>query len=415
MKRAAFFVSALALAAAVVGQARTRDHWVASWTTALIGRPPYAAAAASGQPAPPRVTFPSNQTLRQIVHLTLGGDRLRVVVSNVFGTAPLRIDAAHVALRARESAIVAASDRALTFSGRGTAVVPTGATLVSDAVSLAAPDFADLAIDLYVPDDTAGQTLTIHRSAYQTNYLLGPGNHAGEPAPPDAAATTTWYFIERVDVSRSDASRAFIALGDSITDGTGSTVDANARWPDVFARRLSAGKPTKIAVLNAGIGGNRLLTEGIPEFGVNLLARFDRDVVAQPGITHLVVLEGINDIGNARDDGSPTADDLIAAHRQLIERAHTRGLTAIGATLTPFEGAAYFTETGERKRQALNDWIRNGRAYDGVIDFDAATRDAQQPRHLRAEFDRGDHLHPSDAGYQAMANAINLSLFGVSK
>jgi len=414
MKRTVFLVIALAAAAAVFGQGRVRERWIATWTTALIGRPPYPAETGA-QPAPPRVTFPNNQTLRQIVHLTLGGDRVRVVVSNVFGTAPLRIDAAHVALRDRQSTIAGLTDQPLTFSGRGAVTIPAGATLVSDPAVLKAPDFADLAIDLYVPEDTTAQTLTIHRNAYQTNYVIGPGNHAGETAPPDATATTTWYFLERVEVSRSDTPRAFVALGDSITDGTGSTVDGNARWPDVLAHRLSAGKPLKVAVLNAGIAGNRLLSESIPEFGINILARFDRDVVTQPGATDLVVLEGINDIGNARDAASPGADDLIAAHRQLIERAHTHGMKAIGATLTPFEGAAYFTETGERKRAAVNEWIRNGHAYDGVIDFDAATRDPQQPRRFRPEFDRGDHLHPSDAGYQAMANAINLSLFGVSK
>ena len=414
MKRTVFLVIALAAAAAVFGQGRVRERWIATWTTALIGRPPYPAETGA-QPAPPRVTFPNNQTLRQIVHLTLGGDRVRVVVSNVFGTAPLRIDAAHVALRDRQSTIAGLTDQPLTFSGRGAVTIPAGATLVSDPAVLKAPDFADLAIDLYVPEDTTAQTLTIHRNAYQTNYVIGPGNHAGETAPPDATTTTTWYFLERVEVSRSDTPRAFVALGDSITDGTGSTVDGNARWPDVLAHRLSAGKPLKVAVLNAGIAGNRLLSESIPEFGINILARFDRDVVTQPGATDLVVLEGINDIGNARDAASPGADDLIAAHRQLIERAHTHGMKAIGATLTPFEGAAYFTETGERKRAAVNEWIRNGHAYDGVIDFDAATRDPQQPRRFRPEFDRGDHLHPSDAGYQAMANAINLSLFGVSK
>ena len=227
----------------------------------------------------------------------------------------------------------------------------------------------------------------------------------------------SWFFLERVEVSTSERTAAVVTLGDSITDGAGSTAETNSRWPDVFARRLAAAKGgVKTAVLNTGIGGNRVLSESIPEFGVNVLARFDRDVLAQPGVTHVVVMEGINDIGQAREGASPSAADLIAGHKQLIERAHAHGLKIIGATLTPFgnetfEGAAYYTEIGEQKRVAVNDWIRTGKAYDGVIDFDAATRDPQQPKRFLPQYDRGDHLHPSDAGYQAMANAIQLSLF----
>ncbi|HEV3139997.1 MAG TPA: GDSL-type esterase/lipase family protein, partial [Vicinamibacterales bacterium] len=391
------------------------SHWVGTWKTALIGRPPYPPPDPAAPPpaAQARVPFPKNQTLRQIVHTTVGGDRVRVVVSNVFGTAPLVIGAAHVARRDHDAAIVAGSGRALTFGGRASATIPAGATLLSDAAAIAAPAFSDLAIDLFVASDTTGQTLTIHRSAFQTNYVTTSGNQAGEPDLPEATKIPTWFFLERVEVSTSDRTVGIVTLGDSITDGTGSTLDANHRWPDVLARRLEARSGSvKSAVLNSGIAGNRLLTEQQIEFGINILARFDRDVLVPPGVTHVIVLEGINDIGMARDAATPSADDVIAAHTQLIERAHAHGLKIFGATLTPFEGAAYYTPAGETKRAAVNEWIRTSRAYDAVVDFDAVVRDPDHPKRMLQKFDRGDHLHPSDAGYEAMGNAVELSLFG---
>ena len=412
---AALFVVAL-LSPSPSGQTRTSgEHWVGTWATATIGRPPYPPPATTATPANPapqnRVPFPSNQTLRQIVHASIGGSRVRVVVTNAFGAAPLEIGAAYVALRDKQAALLAGSGQALTFSGQTTATVPAGAVMVSDPAALKVPDFADVAVDLFIGGDTSAQTLTIHRAALQTNYVAA-GNKAGAADLPDASTVPSWFFLERVEVSTSERTAAVVTLGDSITDGAGSTAETNSRWPDVFARRLAAAKGgVKTAVLNTGIGGNRVLSESIPEFGVNVLARFDRDVLAQPGVTHVVVMEGINDIGQAREGASPSAADLIAGHKQLIERAHAHGLKIIGATLTPFEGAAYYTEIGEQKRVAVNDWIRTGKAYDGVIDFDAATRDPQQPKRFLPQYDRGDHLHPSDAGYQAMANAIQLSLF----
>jgi lysophospholipase L1-like esterase len=411
---AAVLVIAL-LSPASSAQTSSGEHWVGTWTTATIGRPPYPPPATTATPANPapqnRVPFPSNQTLRQIVHTSIGGSRVRVVVTNAFGTAPLEIGAAYVALRDKQAALVSGSGQALTFSGRTTATLPAGAVMVSDPAALKIPDFADVAVDLFIGGDTSAQTLTIHRAALQTNYLAA-GNKAGAADLPEASTVPSWFFLERVEVSTSDRTAAVVTLGDSITDGAGSTAEANSRWPDVFARRLAAAKGSvKTAVLNTGIGGNRVLSESIPEFGVNVLARFDRDVLAQPGVTHVVVMEGINDIGQARESASPSAADLIAGHKQLIERAHAHGLKIIGATLTPFEGAAYYTDVGEQKRAAINDWIRTSKAYDGVIDFDAATRDPQQPKRFLPQYDRGDHLHPSDAGYQAMANAIQLSLF----
>jgi lysophospholipase L1-like esterase len=200
-------------------------------------------------------------------------------------------------------------------------------------------------------------------------------------------------------------------FGDSITDGTRSTPNANHRWPDFLAKRLADERGTRYSVVNAAIAGNRLLAEANGAFGINALARFDRDVLVQPGVTHVIVMEGINDIGMARDPATPSAADLIAAHKQLIDRARAKGLKIFGATLTPFEGAAYYTPEGEMKRKVVNEWIRTGKAYDGVIDFDAAVRDPKTPTKILSTYDSGDHLHPGDAGYEAMANAIDLKLF----
>ena len=361
----------------------------------------------------------NNQTLRQIVRVTIGGARLRVVLSNTFGTVPLTIGAAQVGLRERDAAIVPRSNRILTFSGDAATAVPAGAILVSDPVDLAVPDGAELAIDLYLPGDTAasGSPLTTHAASWQTNYVSPPGNHAGAVTMPvqtttayrrsDGLAGSTWFFLTRVEVMAPAQAGAIVTLGDSLTDGTASMIDTNNRWPDHLARRLAKAGIRK-AVLNAGIGGNRILNEGN---GPSALSRFDRDVIAQPGVTHLIVLEGINDIGQAREKPSPSAADLIRAHTQMIERAHARGIRVLGATLTPFEGANYWTAEGESKRQALNAWIRTSRAYDAVVDFDAAVRDPSHPTKMRAQYDSGDHLHFTPAGYEAMANVVDLAMF----
>jgi lysophospholipase L1-like esterase len=224
----------------------------------------------------------------------------------------------------------------------------------------------------------------------------------------DGLPTATWFFLARIEVMAPGQAGAIVTIGDSITDGTGSTTDANNRWPDHLARRLKKAG-LRMAVLNAGIGGNRVLSDGS---GPGALARFDRDVIAQTGVTHVIVLEGINDIGQGRQNASPSADDLIAAHKQMIERAHSRGIRIFGATLTPFEGANYWTPEGEAKRQALNEWIRTSKAYDAVFDFDAAVRDPKHPTKTLAQYDPGDHLHLNAAGYEAVANTIDLALFG---
>ena len=424
-------------------QSRRGEQWVATWATALVARPvqqgvargqgpapaaPQPAAAANGPatpaaPAGPPPAAPgggrgfappttlTNQTIRQIVRTSIGGSRVRVVLSNAFGTAPIEIGAGHVALRDKESAIIASSAKPLTVSGASTFSVLAGATVVSDPIDVTVSPVSDLVIDLYVPGDLgiSASPVTTHNGASQTNFVSETGNHSGAAALPVSARSGAWFLLARVEVMAPAQTAAVVTFGDSITDGARSTADTNNRWPDQLARRLAAKKGAGVAVLNAGISGNRVLGDGA---GVSALARFDRDVLMQTGVTHVIVLEGINDIGIARSNPSPSADDLIAGHKQLIERAHARGLKIYGATLTPFEGAPYYTPEGEAKRQALNKWIRSKGAYDGVIDFDMITRDPAAPTKFLPAYDSGDHLHPGDAGYKAMGDAVDLALFG---
>jgi lysophospholipase L1-like esterase len=269
---------------------------------------------------------------------------------------------------------------------------------------------SDLVVDLYLPGELGigPSPVTTHNGASQTSYLSRAGNHVGAASLPVEREFGAWLLLARVEVAATRDTRAVVAFGDSITDGARSTANMNARWPDVLARRLAERRGARVAVLNAGISGNRVLGDGA---GVSALARFDKDVLMQTGVTHVIVMEGINDIGVARSNPSPSADDLIAGHRQLIARAHARGLKIYGATLTPYEGAAYYSPEGEAKRKALNDWIRTSGEYDGVIDFDAVTRDPAAPGRFAAFADSGDHLHPGDAGYKAMGEAVDLALF----
>ena len=352
----------------------------------------------------------SNQTIRQVVRVSVGGDRLRVVLSNAFGTAPVDIGAAHVALRDRDSMVKAGSVKPLTFSGSATGRILPGATVVSDVVELAVPPLSDLVVDLYLPGDLGVglSPVTTHNGASQTNYLSATGNHSGEAAMTVERTAGAWFLLSRVEMAAGREAGAVVTFGDSITDGARSTTDMNSRWPDYLARRLAARKGPAIGVLNAGISGNQVLGDGA---GVSALARFDRDVLMHTGVTHVIIMEGINDIGLARTNPNPSAADLIAGHKQLIERARARGLKVYGATLTPFEGAAYWTAEGEVKRQALNEWIRTSKAYDAVIDFDQVTRDPAAPTKFLPAYDSGDHLHPGDAGYKAMGEAVDLKLF----
>lgn len=422
---------------ALVAQS-TGEHWVGTWATSGVARPqtppapasalppfmlntcPVAAPAAPPVAPPPGQTFAptpfiqfTNQTLRQVVHTSIGGSRARVVLSNAHGTAPLTVGAAHIALRDKGSAIRPASGRALTFSGRPTVTVPANAIVYSDPVDFAVQPTADVAIDVYLPGSTdTSSPLTIHQGAFQTNYVSETGNHVGMTSFPVVATVQTWVLLARLDVLAPAGVAGLVTFGDSITDGTRSTPDTNSRWPDQLVGRVTAlpGAP-RLAVMNGGIAGNRVLSEGAFNAGANALARFDVDALGHPGVTHVIVMEGINDIGQARQNPTPTAEDIIAGHTQLVERAHANGLRIYGATLTPFYGAAYYTEAGEAKRQALNAWIRSARVYDAVIDFDKVTRDPNDAKKLAAAYDSCDHLHPNDAGYKAMANAVDLGLF----
>jgi lysophospholipase L1-like esterase len=363
-----------------------------------------------------------NQTIRQIVHVSIGGSRVRVVFSNRYGSQPLVIGAAHIALAGNGVAIVTASDHALTFGGNSSATVPPGAPIVSDPVDLTVAPLGSLAVSLFLPGITP--TTTWHNEGVQTAYISDEGNFAGDGDFKPAQTIQSRIFLEEIMVNAAPDARAIVTFGDSITDGATSTPDANHRWPDFLAERLNkAGAP--VAVLNEGISGARVLRD---RMGDNALARFDRDVLSEPHADTVVLMMGINDIGwpdtilVPKGEPAPTADEIIAGYEQLIARAHTHHMRILGATLTPFEDTfhgrplyGYYNEEKEAKRQAVNQWIRTSGAFDGVIDFDAATRDPSNPKHIRADYDSGDHLHPQDTGYKAMADSVDLVLLGVKQ
>ena len=408
-----------------------QEHWVATWAaspqetrpfTAPPGaQPPPAPQAQTTQtpappaPAPPVTNF-HDETVRMIVHTSLGGSRARVQLSNVFGSKAIQVGAAHIALREKDSAIVTGSDRALTFSGKPSCTIPPGAEMLSDAVDFNVPQLGDLVVSLYLPEDTGMPTM--HGTGLHTTYISGPGNQTSAAALNDAKTTRSWYFLSGVDVVAPADAGVIVAFGDSITDGATSTVDADRSWPSLFARRILSNNATSHwAVVNEGISGNRVLRD---QAGANALARLDRDVFSQPGVKWLTVMEGINDIGRATGRGPQpsdpvTADELIAGLRQIVERAHLHGIKVLGATLTPYEGAAYYSEAGEQMRQAVNRWVKTSGVFDAVVDFDAAERDPAHPLQFRPDFNIRDHLHPNDAGYQAMADAIDLSIFTAGK
>jgi lysophospholipase L1-like esterase len=398
--------AALVTAPTAVRAAPPADAWCATWGTAPAGPP----AAAS------TISF-ANQTLRLIVHASIGGSRVRVRFSNEMGSTALRIGAAHIGLRSSGASLLGGSGHDLLFGGRPGATIPPGAPLLSDPVELAVSAQADLAISIWLPDSV--QATTLHDMAQQTSYVSSTGNYAAAPALPTQRTISCWPFLAEVDVlaaSGSAPARAVIALGDSITDGARSSGNANRRWPDWLARRLQQeGQPgsAPVGVVNRGICGNCLLTDYANALiaGRDCLERFDRDVLATAGAGWLFALIGINDIVYSPSATPIPAEELIAGYLQLIARARLRGLRAIGATLTPFEGQAYYTPAREAVRQRVNDWIRTGGAWDAVVDFDQVLRDPAQPTRLLPAYDSGDHLHPTDAGYQAMAQAVPLGLF----
>ena len=381
------------------------DHWVGTWATSPIAEANKDGGYGSG-----------DMTLREIVHVSLGGPMLRVVLSNEFGTEPLVIGAAHVALASGGGGISLPSANAVTFGGKSSITIPAGAMAVSDPAGLTVPAFADVAVSLFVPAQTIHQ-VSVHGFADQTNYMTA-GNEVSRVKLTAPKEIYSWPFLKGLDVKVSGVgSGSIVCFGDSITDGALSSRDANSRWPDLLARRLQGDKKTaQLGVLNQGIGGNRVLHDGT---GPSALARFDRDVIAQAGVKYVVLMEGINDIGVSAGPKNPhdvvTAEDLITGLGQMTERAHTHGIKVIGATLTPYVGAGYSSPEGEAIRETVNQWIRTSNLLDGVIDFEKVTRDPANPKVFAASADSGDHLHPKDAGYKAMADSIDLKLFQAKK
>lgn len=397
-----------ALSATPGARAESQGNWVATWSASP--QPLWGGDFALPTNAPFHLW---DQTLRQVARVSIGGERVRVVLSNKYGSRPLRIGAAHLALSDGKSAIAGGSDRPLTFSGEKAPLIPAGASIVSDPVALPIKPLQSLAISLYLPEPTAPETF--HWDGLQTAYI-GAGNQVDRDALDIASTTNTRIFLSGILVDAAEDAQAVVAFGDSITDGNASTPDSNHRWPDFLAERMAG---ENIAVLNAGISGARLLDSLM---GENALARFRRDVLGKPGVRTAIVMMGINDIGWPGSDlapqkALPTAEQLIAAYRQLIAQARLRDVRIVGATLTPFEGALdgspvhdYYSAEKEALRQQVNRWIRDSGEFDAVIDFDRVLRDPENPRRMRAQYDSGDHLHPGDAGYRAMAEAVDAEL-----
>jgi lysophospholipase L1-like esterase len=399
--------AALICLAAAPAQTSSTPHavpptqWVGAWATAPFGGDPW-------HEIPTLV----GSTLRQIVHTSIAGRTLRIRFTNEFGTEPLRIDAANVGLSVGESAIQPGSLHTLTFSGQPSILIPAGAQALSDTADLPTQTFADLAITVFLPLQQISN-VSVHSSAQQTNYIQ-PGNEVSAPRLTAPVSTPSWYFLKGVDVQPvAPQAAAIVAFGDSITDGAYASENQNHRWPDYLAVRLHNNPATaNLSVLNEGIGGNCVLVTCV---GPNTLARFDRDVLAQSGVRYVIVLESINDIGGLHTPNRPeyhlTAEDLEQGLSQLVARAHEHGIQVFGATITPYQGAGYATDKGEQIREAVNTWILTSGVFDGTVDFDKATRDPDHPLTFASQYDSGDHLHPKDAGYTAMADSIDLSLF----
>lgn len=374
--------------------------WVGTWAASPMDITP-----AAGQPT-------ANATYRSVVHTSVGGDAVRVQLTNEFGVSQLVVGDAHIAISSGDGgAIAPGTDHALTFDGQLSVTIPRGAMVFSDPVPMKLPPMSNVALSVYVPQQTL-VTETCHDLALEPNYVA-QGDAAAAATMPGATPFNHWCFVKGIDVQARKKGAAIVTLGDSITDGWRSTTGRNRRWPDVLAARLEANKNTRdMGVLNEGISGNRILHDNA---GPNALARFNRDVIAQSGVKYLIVLESINDIGRTAKpeaaDDAITAQGLIFGLTQMVTRAHEHGVKVFGATITPYMGAGYSSVAGEQMRQAVNNWIRTSGIFDGVIDFDKVTRDPSNPATFLPAYDSGDHLHPNDAGYKAMGDAVDLSLF----
>lgn len=375
-------------------------HWVGTWATA-----PDAAPIAATQPV-------GDITYREVVHISQGGQQVRVVFSNEFGTTPLNIASAHIAPSEGQSRIFTGDDHALTFSGRAEALIPAGERLASDPVSLKVAALSTLSVSFYLPAQDL-PVLSLHHLAIQTNYVT-QGNQVTAAVLPAAKEITTYPFLRTVEIQPTSSTNVIACLGDSITDGVHSTRNANARWPNVLANRLVDSESSSApSVIDLGIGGNRLLQNDV---GPDALARLDRDVLSQSNVSYLIVLEGINDIGDgwgprSRDPHPPSTEDIIGAYKQIIARAHAHNIVVYGGTLLPYQCAKYHSTAGEAIREKVNSWIRTSGAFDGVLDFEKVVQDPNNPLKLSPAFDSGDSLHPNDAGYRAMGDSIPLSLF----
>lgn len=386
------------------GETETGDtsddlKWMGTWST-------------SQQLVEPRNMPPdpglNGNTIRQVVHVSLGGERLRVRLSNTFGTQPVKIDAAHIASSTGGSAIKTETDRSLEFGGKSAITISPGEAVLSDPFSFKLEPLSNVAITLHIAEISSD--VTGHPGSRTTSYIQ-TGNHVSAPEMPEAAQTDHWYLIDAIDVMAPDTAAAVATLGNSITDGRGSGTNKQNRWPDELARRLQNNPQTQhVAVLNQGIGGNCVVLECI---GPPALSRFQRDVLDQTGVRWLIILEGINDIGQTKGDeeAEKVSQDLIAAYQKLISQAHSQDIKVYGATLMPFGGSFYDRPEREKARQEVNDWIRNSGAFDAVIDLDKALRDPDNPTRLLPAADTGDHLHPNETGHQMMAEAIKLTLF----
>ena len=369
-------------------------HWVATWATSP------SAAGSDAEMRRRKMEF-DNQTVRLITHISLGGERFRVRLANFYGAKALAIGEVHLALRGAGAKIQPGSDRPLTFSGNKAFTIPAGGLVLSDPVDLKAPAESDLAISLFLPPGAVIAS-TVHYSAQQTSYVVA-GDICGAEDMPDSATISSWPYLVGVDVMAPAALGAIVTLGDSITDGSRSTSDKNLRWPDILAGRLLAQKGNTLAVVNAGIGGNRVMSDtNNVAYGQNALARFDRDVLSEPGLKFVFLFEGVNDIG-----GGASTEEIIFGMKQLIAQAHERGFKIVGATIMPLRTSP----AALARREAVNQWVRTGNAFDGYVDFDKTISDPAQPGHFQKEYDSGDNLHPNDAGHKAMGDAVNLALF----
>ena len=395
--------SAGARTAATPGTGLSR--WETTW-----GASPQAAV-----PGSPAATGFSDQTVRNIVFTSVGGNAVRLRLANTFGSTPLSVGGVTVAVAGTGASLAPGTVHPVTFGGSRSIQIPAGAQVLSDPVRMRVPALQDLAVSIYLPDATG--PATNHSDAQQINWVAA-GDHAGDTSASGfGAQTQSWYFLDGIIVHSAPALGTVVAFGDSITDGLHSTVGANARWPNDLARRLDTLPGPRLSVADEGISGNRVLNDS-ECCGVNALARLQRDVLDQAGVHDVILLEGINDFGFSALPPNPlinpttdvSAEQVIAGYRQIIARAHARGLRVFGATLLPFKGAAYYTAAGEQKREAVNAWIRTSGAFDGVIDFDKVMRSPSDPLTMNPAYDSGDHLHPNDAGYQAMANAVSLPL-----